>query len=69
MTDPSIRKPMGMLFIVGIIIVWALIVVSAAPWIATLPWYVQSVLYLIAGTVWIAPLGPVLKWMEGKPSG
>ncbi len=64
MTEPSLRKPMGMLFILGFITLWVVLVASASPWIATLPGIAQTLLYLVAGTVWIAPLGPVLRWME-----
>ena len=62
---PSGRKPVGMFAIMAIIASWAIIVASASPWIATLPGLVQGVLYCIAGIVWIVPLGPVLRWMEG----
>lgn len=64
MTDPSIRKPLGVLLILGIVTVWIVAVVSLSPWIGMAPWLVQAVIYLIAGIVWIFPLGPVLRWME-----
>ena len=67
-TDPSPRKPLGMLFILAFITVWVVLIASASPWIGTLPGIVQAVIYLVAGTVWIAPLGPVLRWMEGGAS-
>ncbi len=64
MTEPSIRKPLGVLLILGIILVWTIVVVSLSPWIGMTPWPVQAVIYLVAGIVWILPLGPVLRWME-----
>ena len=64
MTEPSIRKPLGVLFILAIIAFWAIVVVSLSPWIGMTPWPVQAVIYLVAGIVWIYPLGPVLRWME-----
>jgi membrane protein implicated in regulation of membrane protease activity len=64
MSEPNIRKPLGVLFILGLILVWGGLVMAATPWIAPLPWPVQAVVYLIAGVVWILPLGPVLRWME-----
>jgi Protein of unknown function (DUF2842) len=67
-TEPSIRKPLGVLLILGIIAVWTVIVVSLSPWIAMTWWPVQAVIYLVAGIVWILPLGPVLKWMESATS-
>ncbi len=65
MTEPSIRKPLGVLLILVFVAVWAVIVVSLSPWIAAMPWPVQAVIYLVAGIIWIVPLGPVLRWMEG----
>ena len=64
MTEPSIRKPLGVLLILAIITVWTVAVVSLSPWIGMTPWPIQAVIYLIAGIVWIFPLGPVLRWME-----
>ena len=63
-TEPSIRKPLGVLFILAIIMVWAMVVVAASPWIGALPAIVEALIYLIAGIVWILPLGPILRWME-----
>lgn len=65
MTEPSIRKPLGVLFILVLIAMWSALVIIASPWIGALPWFVQAFVYLIAGTVWIVPLKPVLRWMEG----
>jgi Protein of unknown function (DUF2842) len=68
MTDdrprPSWRKPAGMIAILAIIAIWALIVVSASEFIGQLPIFAQGVVYLIAGIIWIAPLRPLLIWME-----
>lgn len=68
MTNPSIRKPLGILLILGIILAWAIIVVQAVGWVSTWPWPVQAVFYLIAGIVWIVPMGPLLRWMEAGKS-
>ena len=61
---PSWRKPAGMLLILLLIALWSALVVSQAESIATLPWPVQAIVYLFAGIVWIAPLKPLLAWME-----
>lgn len=61
---PSWRKPFGMLLILLLIAVWSALVVSQAEAIATLPWPIQAIVYLFAGIVWIAPLKPLLAWME-----
>jgi hypothetical protein len=61
---PSWRKPAGMLGILAYLTVWVVIVASFANTIGALAWPLQVVIYLIAGIVWIAPLKPVLRWME-----
>lgn len=61
---PTWRKPAGMLAIVALIAIWAFIVASASPWIGQLHMLVQALVYLIAGIVWIAPLRPLMIWME-----
>ena len=53
-----------MLAILAIIVIWAGLVISATPIIGGLPILVQGVIYLIAGIIWIAPLRPLLIWME-----
>ena len=62
--NPSWRKPAGMLLILTIIVVWAVIVVSLSDRIARLPGLVQALVYIFAGLIWIAPLKPLLRWME-----
>jgi Protein of unknown function (DUF2842) len=52
--QPTWRKPAGMLAILLIILIW-----SGAQHIA-----VQSIIYLVAGIIWIAPMRPLLIWME-----
>ena len=61
---PSWRKPFGMFLILLLITVWAIIVASVADPISTLPHWVQAVVYVVAGLVWITPLKPLLRWME-----
>jgi uncharacterized membrane-anchored protein len=61
---PSWRKPAGMIAILAIIVLWTFIVVSASAYIGQLHILLQAIIYLIAGVVWIAPLRPLLIWME-----
>lgn len=62
--QPSWRKPFGMFVILGIIAGWAVIVGSFSGAIGTLPGWVQLPIYIVAGIIWIAPLKPLLAWME-----
>jgi hypothetical protein len=62
--EPRGRIGVGMALILLLIAVWSVIVVSAAPLVAGLPTLVQALFYLVAGLVWIAPLKPLLRWMN-----
>ena len=62
--QPTWRKPAGMLGILLIILVWAVMVVSISDFIGAQHIAVQSIIYLIAGTIWIVPMRPLLIWME-----
>ena len=62
--QPTWRKPAGMLAILLIILVWSGIIVSASDFIGTLNIAIQSIIYLVAGIVWIAPMRPLMIWME-----
>jgi hypothetical protein len=61
---PSWRKPAGIFAILLIIVVWAALVASLAGFVEKWPVLIQSIFYLAAGLVWIAPLRPLLRWME-----
>lgn len=61
---PSWRKPAGMLVILTYISAWIVIVVSQSEWIGRLPILAQAAAYLMAGIIWLAPLKPLLIWME-----
>jgi len=67
MTEPSWRKPVGTLLILALIFVWALIVLVATPHVLALAWPLQAIFFAVAGTVWILPLKPLLRWMEVGP--
>jgi carbon starvation protein CstA len=62
--EPSWRKPAGIFLILLLIAVWAVLVSIGADLLAGLPWPVFVVYFLVAGIVWIAPLKPLLRWME-----
>ena len=69
MNKPSWRKPFGMMLILILITVWAILVTSASYWIGQMHWGAQAIIYTVLGILWIAPLKPLLRWMEIGPSG
>lgn len=62
--NPSWRKPVGILMMLTIITLWTIVVASFSAAIGTLPGILQAIIYVIAGTVWIIPMKPLLQWME-----
>jgi Protein of unknown function (DUF2842) len=64
MAEPSWRKPAGVFAILAIITVWAALVASLAAFVENWPVLLQGLFYLVAGIAWIAPLKPLLHWME-----
>lgn len=62
--NPTWRKPAGMLGIIVYIIAWVVLVTTFSAEIATLHWLAQLIVYVVLGIIWIAPLKPVLRWME-----
>ena len=61
---PSWRKPVGMLAILLLIIVWCVAITSLSGVVGGWHWTLQLVFYLFTGLIWIAPLKPMLRWME-----
>ncbi|WP_085809493.1 DUF2842 domain-containing protein [Sphingomonas sp. TZW2008] len=61
---PSWRKPVGMLAILTLILVWCIVIVSFSNVIGGWHWIAQLVFYVVTGIVWITPLKPLLRWME-----
>jgi flagellar biogenesis protein FliO len=53
---------MLIILIMIIILGWAVGTFSSE--ISRLPGIIQGLIYVIAGIAWIAPLGPLLRWME-----
>jgi len=62
--NPSWRKPFGMFVILAMIVVVAAIIGTLASSIGRLHVLIQLPIYVVAGIVWIAPLKPLLCWME-----
>jgi hypothetical protein len=62
--QPSWRKPAGIFFLLALIAAWGWIVVSLAEYFPGAPWPVRAAYFVVAGIIWIAPLKPLLRWME-----
>ena len=62
--EPSGRKLAGIALIVALIALWALLVASLSGTVGSWPVLVQALFYLLTGIIWIAPLKPLLRWME-----
>jgi hypothetical protein len=61
---PTWRKPFGMFVILALILVWVVIVASFSGVVARWHPLVQLGFYGVTGMIWIAPLKPLLAWME-----
>jgi predicted membrane channel-forming protein YqfA (hemolysin III family) len=62
--QPSWRKPTGIALILLLIVVWAGLVATLARFVGDWPIFVQAAFYLVMGIGWIAPLKPLIRWME-----
>lgn len=62
--QPSWRKPAGMFMILALIALWAFLIGSFSESIGRLPGWGQIPVYMVSGIIWIAPLKPLLQWME-----
>lgn len=62
--EPTWRKPAGALGILVFVLVWVVVVATFSVEISAMPVLVQLPLYVVLGILWIAPLKPVLRWME-----
>ena len=63
-SKPTWRKPFGILALVLGLFGYALIVAGLSGPIGKLPVLVQTLVYIILGTVWLLPLRRFLIWME-----
>ncbi len=61
---PSWRKPAGALAMLALIAIWAVLIASLSEIVAGWPLAVQALFYAITGVIWIAPMPPLLRWME-----
>ena len=61
--NPSWRSLAGIGLIVLLIVGWSVAMVSLYALIEEAAWPLQALFFLIAGTAWVLPLKPLLRWM------
>ena len=61
---PSWRNGAGIAGILLLIVLLAVVVASFSGVVGRWPVIAQALFYLVIGVAWIAPLKPVLRWME-----
>lgn len=62
--EPSWRKPFGIFVMLALIVIVAVLAGALSSTIANLHWTLQAAAYITLGISWIAPLKPLLRWME-----
>lgn len=62
--EPTWRIPLGILTLLAGLIAYALLVAWGSQWIGQLHVLVQTLIYLVLGTIWLLPLRRFLIWME-----
>lgn len=63
-TEPSWRKPVGVLAILAWLVVYALIVATMADTLNALPTIFKVAAYMVFGLAWVLPLKPLFIWMN-----
>lgn len=61
---PSWRKPVGMILILLLILLWCGIAVTLIDQLSGLNFWLQLPVYVILGIAWIFPIKPLLRWMN-----
>ncbi len=61
---PKWRVLAGIAAILLLIVVLAVLVASLSGVVGRWPGIAQAAFYLVTGLIWIAPLKPLLSWME-----
>ena len=62
--QPKWRTGAGIAAVLLLIVLLAVLVASFAGTIGRWPVLAQALFYLVVGIIWIAPLKPLLRWME-----
>lgn len=62
--QPTWRIPVGILALLAALGIYALLVAKASDLIGQAHVLVQTVIYIVLGTIWLLPLRRFLIWME-----
>ncbi len=62
--QPSWRKPVGMILILLLILLWSGVAVTLIDQLSGLNFWLQLPAYVILGIAWIFPVRPLLTWMN-----
>ena len=58
------RKLLGMAAILAWILAWSVLIATLADRVTGIHWALTAFFFIVAGIAWIAPLKPLLRWME-----
>jgi hypothetical protein len=64
--NSSGRNLVGIFLILLLIGTWSFAVVTVYDRIAGAAWPLQALFFLVAGTAWVLPLKPLLRWMQTR---
>ena len=62
--EPNWRTGAGIAALLALIASWAVLVASLSAVVGRWPALAQGVFYLVTGLIWIAPLKPLVRWMQ-----
>ena len=62
--QPTWRKPIGMLLIVFLIILWSGVAVTLIEALGDLNFWLLMPIYVVLGIAWVFPIKPLLLWMN-----
>ncbi len=65
---PRLKKFIGMLILLALVIVYALVATTIATYrLAESPWYIHLAFFALTGLLWVVPAMFLISWMERKP--
>ena len=64
--NPSWRSLAGIFLILLLIAAWSVLAATLFGYVAGAAWPLQALYFLVAGTAWVLPLKPLLKWIQSR---